>query len=82
MASFRLIILPIHQTFKSKGYINSSPSGEDKDIVAPFLTFMINATTKKEAAESVCPTVYLYLPDFKMNNRSTMEIHVLYELSK
>ena len=49
MADSRLIIPPIHQTFRSGGYINSSPFGEDKDIVAPFLTFMINATTKKRS---------------------------------
>ena len=46
MASSRLIIPPIHQTFRSEGYINSSLSVVGKDIFAPFFSFTINATTK------------------------------------
>ena len=59
MANSRLTIPPIHQTFKSRGYINSNLSMEDEDVVTPFFAFTINATTEnEETTENVCPTVY------------------------
>ena len=69
MASSRLIIPPIHQTFKLGGYINLSLFGEDEDIVAHFLTFTINATTENEkTTEGACPTMYPCPPNFELNN--------------
>ena len=69
MASSKLIIPLIHQTFRSGGYINSSLSEEDEDIVAPFLTFTINAIPKnKETIESTYPIMYPSPPNFEMNN--------------
>ena len=41
MAISNLIIPPLHQTFRSRGYINPNLSAKDKDIVAPFLTFTL-----------------------------------------
>ena len=83
MASPKLIILPIHQTFRLKGYINSSLSGQDEDIVAPFLTFTINVILEnKETVESTHLTMYLSPPDFELNNWSTVEVPVIYGLSK
>ena len=82
MANSKLIIPPIHQTFRLGGCINSSLLVENKDIVAPFLTFTINVTTEEETAESVCPVVYPCSPNFELNNWSTVEIPVVYELSK
>ena len=83
MASSGLIIPPIHQTFRSRDYINSSLSVEDGEIVAPFLAFTINATTEKEEmTESACPTVYPCPPDFELNNWSTVEVLIVHKLSK
>ena len=83
MISSKLIILPIHQTFRSRGYINSSLSMEDEDIVAHFLTFTINAIPEYEkTVESICPAVYPCPPDFELNNWSTVEVPVIYGLSK
>ena len=62
MASSRLIIPLIHQTFRSEGYINSSLSAEDEDIVAPFLAFTINATTEKKRNDWECLSNCVPLP--------------------
>ena len=74
MASSNLIIPLLHQTFRSRGYINSSLSVEGEDVVASFLTFTINAIAKnEEMIESACLTVYPCPTDFKLSNWSTME---------
>ena len=83
MASSKLIIPLMHQTFRSVGYINSSSSRECEDIVAPFFTFAINTTRKDEKmAESACPTVYSCPPNFELNNWSTVEVPVISDLSQ
>ena len=69
MARSKSIIPPLCQTFKSRGYINSSLSMECEDVVTPFLTLTINATTKdEEMIESACPTVFPCPRDFELNN--------------
>ena len=69
MSSSKLIIPPIHQTFKSRGYINSSLFVKNEDIVAPFLAFTINIITEnEESTENACPTVYLCLSNVELNN--------------
>ena len=83
MANSKLSIPPIHQTFRLGGYINSSLSMEDENIVTPFVIFSINAITKEEEMDkSACQTVYPCPPDFELNNWSIVEIPVVYELSK
>ena len=83
MASSKLIIPPIHQTFRSEGYINSSLSVEDEDIDAHFLTFTINATTDNEkTTESAYLAVYPCLSDFELNNWNIAEVFIIYDLSK
>ena len=74
---------PLSRTFKSRGYINTSLSKENKDVVAPFHAFTINVITKdKEKVESVYPTVYPCQPDFELNNWSIMKIPIAHKLSK
>ena len=69
MASSRLIIPLIHQTFRLGDYINLSLSVEDEDIFAPFLAFTISAITENEETnESTYPVVYPYLPNFELSN--------------
>ena len=69
MVSSNLIIPLIHQTFNSIGYINSSLSLKDEDVVAPFLTFTINTIAKdEETVENACPTMYTCPSDFELNN--------------
>ena len=83
MASSNLIIPSIHQTFKSRGYINSNLSVEEKDVVAPFLTFTINTIVKnEETVESACPIVYPCLSNFELNNWGIVKVPVIYELSE
>ena len=69
MVRSNLIFSPLNFTFKSEGYINSSSSGEDEDIVTPLLALTINVITEeKETNENACPTIYPCPPDFKLNN--------------
>ena len=59
----------LNLTFKSGGYINTSLSGEEEDVVAPFHTLTINIITKdKEEVENTYPTVYPYSPNFELDN--------------
>ena len=60
---------PLNWTFRSRGYINSDLSGEDKDIVTPLFALTINVITKDKAeVESAYPTVYPCSPDFELDN--------------
>ena len=60
---------PLSWTFRSRGYINTSLSGEDKDVVAPFHALTINVITEdKEEVESAYPTMYPCSPDFELDN--------------
>ena len=83
MVKSNLVFLPLDWTFKSEGYINSSLSGEDKDIVTPLPTPTINVITEEEEmVESVCPIVYPCLLSFDLNNWSTVEIPIVHKSSK
>ena len=58
MASSNLIIPLLYQTFRLGGYINSRLFVECEDIVAPFLTFTINAILEnEETVKSAYPAV-------------------------
>ena len=39
---------PLSWTFKSGGYINTTPSGKEKDVVVPFRALTINVVTEDE----------------------------------
>ena len=78
-----LIFPPLNWIFRSGGYINSSLSREDEDIVTPLLALTINVITKKEeTVENACPTVYPCPPNFELNNWSIVEIPIVYKLSE
>ena len=52
-------------TFRSGGYINTSLSRENEDVVAPFHALTINVITEdKEEVESAYPTMYPCSPNF------------------
>ena len=60
---------PFIWTFRSWGYINASPSGEDEGVVVPFRALTIHVITEnKEEVKSTCPTVYPCSSDFKLDN--------------
>ena len=74
---------PLSWTFRSRGYINTSLSGEDKDVVAPFHALIINVITEdREEVESVYLTVYLCSSDFELDNWSIVEIPIAHKLIK
>ena len=83
MVKSNLVFPPLDWTFRLWGYINSSLSREDEDIVTPLLTLTINVITEKEEmVKSVCLTVYPCPPSFDLNNCSIVEIHVVHKSSK
>ena len=83
MASSKLIIPLIHQTFRYGGYINSRLFIENEDVVTLFFTLTINATTKdEEIEESASPAMYPCPPNFELSNWSIVEIPIVHELSK
>ena len=78
-----LTFLSLSLTFRSEGYINTTPSGEEEGVVMPFRALTINVITKDgEEVENACPVVYLCPPDFKLDNWSIVEIPIAYKLTK
>ena len=74
---------PLSLTFKSEGYINTTPSGEEEGVVMPFRALTINVITEDgEEVENAYPIVYLCSPDFKLDNWSIVEIPIAYKLIK
>ena len=74
---------PLSWTFRSRGYINTSLSEEDENVIVPFHALTINVIIEdKDEVESAYPTVYLCSPDFELDNWSIVEIPVAHELSK
>ena len=78
-----LVFPPLDWTFRLWGYINSSLSREDEDIVTPLLTLTINVITEKEeTVDNACPIVYPCPSNFDLNNWSIVEIPIAYKLSE
>ena len=74
---------PLSLTFRSRGYINTTPSREEEGVVMPFRALTINVITEdKEEVESTYPTMYPCSPDFKLNNWSIVEIPIAHKLIK
>ena len=70
-------------TFKSGGYINTTPSGKKEDMGMPFRTLTISVITGNEKEdESAYPVVYPYPSDSELDNWSAMKIPIAYKLSK
>ena len=60
---------PLSWTFRSGGYINTTPFGKEEGVVVPFRALTINVITKNEEEnESAYPTVYPYPSDFELDN--------------
>ena len=56
-------------TFKSKGYINTTPYGKEKGVVVPFRAFTISVVIEdEEKVESAYLTVYPYPSDSELGN--------------
>ena len=69
MTSSYLAFPLLSWTFRLEGYINTSLSREDEDVVAPFHTLTINFIIEdKEEVESAYPTMYSCSPDFELDN--------------
>ena len=74
---------PLSLTFRSWGYINTTPSGKEEGVVVPFHALTISVITRdKKEVESAYPAVYPYPSDFELDNWSTVEIPITYKLSK
>ena len=74
---------PLSWNFRSGGYINTSLSGENEDVVAPLHTLTINVIIDdKEKVESAYPTVYPCSPDCELDNWNIVEILIAHKLSK
>ena len=59
----------LNWTFKSGGYINASPFGEDEDMITPFRTLTINVITEdEEMVEIAPPDIYPCSSDFELDN--------------
>ena len=77
------IFPPLNWTFRSRGYINSNLSEEDKDIATPLLALTINVIIEdEEMIESTGLTVYPCSLDFELNNWSIVEVPVVHKSSK
>ena len=60
---------PLSWTFRSGGYINTTPFGKKEGVVVPFRALTINVITKdEEEVRNVCPVVYPCPSDFKQEN--------------
>ena len=60
---------PLSLTFKSEGYINTTPSGEEEGVVMPFRALTINVITKDgEEVENDCPVMYPCSSNFELDN--------------
>ena len=59
---------PLSWTFRSRGYINSAPSGIEEDMGIPFRTLTISVITGNEEVESAYLVVYPYPSDSELDN--------------
>ena len=83
MASSKLIIPPIHQTFRFEGYINSSLFVNDEDVVTPLIALTINVIIEdEEMVKTARPTMYPCPSGFELSNCSIVEIPVVNKSSK
>ena len=74
---------PLSLTFRSRGYINTTPFGKEKGVVVLFRAFTINVLTKdEEEVRNACPVVYLCPSNFKLDNWSIVEIPIAHKLTK
>ena len=74
---------PLSLTFRSRGYINTTPFGKEEGVVVPFRALTINVITEEEEkVRNACPIVYLCLPEFKLDNWSIVEIPIAHKLTK
>ena len=74
---------PLSLTFRSRGYINTIPSGRKKGVVVPFRALTINVITKnEEEVRNACPFMYPCPSDFKLDNWSIVEIPIAHKLTK
>ena len=59
---------PLSWTFRSRGYINTIPSGKENGMVMPFRALTISVITGNEEVESAYPAVYPYPLDSELDN--------------
>ena len=59
---------PLSWTFKSGGYINTTPSGKEEGIGMPFRVLTISVIIGNEEVESAYPAVYPYPLDSELDN--------------
>ena len=70
-------------TFRSGGYINTTPSGKKEGMGMPFRALTIGVITRDgEEDKSAYPAVYPYPSDSELDNWSAVEIPIAYKLSK
>ena len=78
-----LAFSPLSLTFRSKGYINTTPTQEEEGVVVPFHALTINILTEDEKeVRNACLVVYPCPPDFKLDNWSIVEIPIARKLVK
>ena len=64
-----LAFSPLSLTFRSRGYINTTPTREKEGVVVPFHALTINVITEDgEEVENAYLAVYSCSPDFKLGN--------------
>ena len=74
---------PLSWTFRSGGYINTTPSGKEESMGMPFRALTISVITgNEEEDESAYPAIYPYPSDSELDNWSAVEITIAYKLSK
>ena len=74
---------PLSWTFRSRGYINTTPSGKKNGVVMPFHALTISVITgdKKEVKDAYS-VVYPYPSDSELDNWNAVKIPIAYKLSK
>ena len=74
---------PLNWTFRSGGYINTTPSGKEEGMGMPFCALTISVITgNEEEVESAYLTMHPYPSDSKLDNWSVVKIPIAYKLSK
>ena len=59
---------PLSWTFRSRGYINTTPSGKENGVM-PFHVLTISVITRdKKEVKGAYPIVYPYPLDFELDN--------------
>ena len=70
-------------TFRSGGYINTTPSKKEEGMGMPFRVLTISVITEdKREDESAYPVVYPYPSDSELDNWSAMEIPIAHKFTK